>query len=355
MKCPICSVENNHPALYSYTPTTIDKLKLFDERSIVQCKSCGFGMIEKDVDPGILQNYYTSEYSGKAKKQVETKNTDNRTSYSTDIRSLSQLTLIRQYIDITSDSTIVEIGAGTGNFLFSLKQVKYKGKYIAFEPQEQAHECLRNLGSEIEKSIFNYQSAIKFKDSVDLLIMSHSLEHFNPGEIKDIVGAVKLMLKKNGIFFCEVPNANLELYPNAGERVVPHLSFFSIESLKVLLQNFEMNIEFINACGNKQLEKNTSQKIEELDKKGYFIFDVDQKNNILRNRKYHEDMAIESNRQKKRQLFLNVLFKLFGKKMVMSLLDFIRKCRQRPQTLMISDSQFSYAPSREFIRLIARK
>ncbi len=355
MKCPICSVENNHPRSFDYTPTTIDKLKLFDERSILQCKSCGFGMIEKDVDLDILQNYYTSEYSGKAKKQVETKNTDNRTSYSVDIRSLSQLTLIKQYIDITSDLPVVEIGAGTGNFLFSLKQAKFKGKYVAFEPQEQAHECLHNLGGEIEKGVFNYQNAIKFKDSVDLLVMSHSLEHFNPGEIKDIVSAVKMMLKENGIFFCEVPNANLELYPNAGERVVPHLSFFSIESLKVLLQSFEMNIEFINACGNKQLEKDTSQKIEELDKKGYFVFDMDHKNNILRNRKYHQDMTIEKNRQKKRQLFLNVCLKIFGKKIVMSLLDFIRKCQQKPQTLMISDNRFSYDSSREFIRLIARK
>ena len=99
---------------------------------------------EKDVNLDILQNYYSSEYSGKAKKQVETKNTDNRTSYSFDIRSLSQLTLIKQYIDFTSELTIVEIGAGAGNFLFSLNQAKFKGRYVAFEPQEQAHECFNS-------------------------------------------------------------------------------------------------------------------------------------------------------------------------------------------------------------------
>ena len=312
-------------------------------------------MIEKDVDPDVLKKYYTSEYSGKAKKQVETKNTDNRTSYSVDIRSLSQLALIKQNIDLTSDTTIVEIGAGTGNFLFSLKQTKFKGRYIAFEPQEQSHECLYNLGGEIEKGVFNYQNAIKFKGSIDLLVMSHSLEHFNPGEIKDIVSAVKMMLKENGIFFCEVPNANLELYPNAGERVVPHLSFFSIESLRVMLNIFEMDIKFLNACGNNQLAKDTSQTIKDFDKKGYYVFDMDHKNNILRNRRYHQYMALELNRQRKRQLFLSAFFKIFGKRVAMSLLDFIRRCQQKPHTLIINDNHFSYDPSREFIRLIAKR
>jgi len=355
MKCPACGFENKEPNKYQYTPTTIDKLKLFDENDILCCSKCSFGMIEKDVEADILHNYYCSDYSGKARKQVETKATDNRTSYSFDIRSLSQLALIKQYIDITSGSTVVEIGAGTGNFLFSLNQANFKGRYIAFEPQEQSHECLQDLGGEVEKGMFNYQNAIKYKSSVDLLVMSHSLEHFNPGEIKDILSVVKMMLKKNGIFFCEVPNANLELYPNAGERVVPHLSFFSIDSLKVLIESFEMNIQFINACGNEQLEKDTRKKIEELNEKGYFVFDIDHKNNILRNRKYHQDIEMSQKRLRKRQLLLKTFIKVFGKRIVIFLLDSIRKYQQKPYASFICDNHFSYAPSREFIRLIAKK
>ena len=98
-----------------------------------------------------------------------------------------------------------------------------------------------------------------------------------------------------------MPNANLALYPNAGERVVPHLSFFSIQSLELLLQKAEMNVEFISACGDKQLEKNTSLKIEELEKTGHFVFDMDIKNDILRNRRYHQDMAIGRKKEKKNQ------------------------------------------------------
>ena len=355
MKCPACSVENDQPKRFGYTPTTIDKLQLFDERSILYCESCGFGMIEKDVDPDVLQTYYSSDYSGKAKKQIDTKVSDNRTKYSFDVRSLSQLALIRQYVDIHSRPTIVEIGAGTGDFLFSLRQAKFNGRYIAFEPQEQSFQCLQGLGGEVERQVFTYQGAIKYKDSVDLVVMSHSLEHFNPGEIGGILNAIQTMLRKDGIFFCEVPNANLDLYPNAGERVVPHLSFFSIDSLRNFLDGSGMKVVFLNACGNEQLKKDTNQKIQDLDKKGYFIFDLDHENNILRNRRYHQDMELKRRQLRKRQFFLNVCFKILGKKVTRSLMDFIKRCRQNPYSSLIGDNHFSYSSSREFIRLVARK
>lgn len=355
MKCIACGVEDNQPKRFSYTPTTIDKLKIFDEREILYCGNCGFGMIEKDVNHSVLQTYYTSDYAGKAKKHVETRATDNRTNHSFDVRSLSQLALIKQYVDIDSDFTIVEIGAGTGDFLFSLKQIKFGGRYIAFEPQLQSHECLKNLGGEVEKCVFDYHNAAKFADSADLVIMSHSLEHFNPGDVREIVNSVAMILKKGGTFFCEVPNANLGLYPNAGERVVPHLSFFSIDSLKYLLTSSNMDILFLNACGSEQLKKDTKRKIQELDKKGCFVFDMDHENNILRNRKYHQYMEAESVRRRNRQRILNTCSRIFGRKLTMFAINVVRRCKQKPHSSLIGDSHFSYGPSREFIRLIAKK
>ena len=49
MICPACDYLNKEPTTFEYTPTTLDKLRIFDEKRIYCCNSCGFGMIETDV------------------------------------------------------------------------------------------------------------------------------------------------------------------------------------------------------------------------------------------------------------------------------------------------------------------
>ena len=73
-----------------------------------------------------------------------------------------------------------------GDFLFTLKQMGFRGSHVAFEPQEQAHGFLDGLGSTVEKDTFNEISASKYAKSIDLVVMSHSLEHFNPGKSRQL-------------------------------------------------------------------------------------------------------------------------------------------------------------------------
>ena len=67
---------------------------------------------------------------------------------------------------------------------------------------------------------------------VDFVISTHTIEHFNANNIKNIFNEVKKMLKPGGIFFCEVPHANLHKFPDVNEVVNLHLSFFSIDISK---------------------------------------------------------------------------------------------------------------------------
>jgi len=355
MKCLACRRIDKNPQVFCYTPTTIDKLEIFDKQKILYCNNCGFGKIEQDVDEKILHKYYFSDYSGKAKKRVETSATDNRTSHSYDLRSISQIALIKQFIDIEDNLSILEIGAGEGNFLFSLKQMKFGGKYIAFEPQEQSHLCLNSLGGEVEKNIFNFKSASKYTNQIDLVVMSHSLEHFNPGDIEEILRSVENVLKKGGVFFCEVPNANIGLFPNAGERVVPHLTFFSINSLKCFIERTKLKLLFLNACGKKQINKNQEKRIKELEENGFFEFEMDTENKILRNKKYHQHLKKDFLKKRKKQIILNILFKIFSQRVIFYLINFLRKLGQKPYSSLISDCHFTYHEDREYIRLVAKK
>jgi SAM-dependent methyltransferase len=360
MKCPACLTVTESNLVFScnYTPTTLDKLKIFDERKILCCPNCNFGMIETDVDEELLQRYYSSEYGGKARKQAETKTniSDLRTSFSIDMRSLSQLALIGQYIDIQSDVTVVEIGPGMGNFLFSLKQMSFEGEHIAFEPQKQAQKFLEKLGSSIEGYNFDMDGAKKFEGSVDLVVMSHSLEHFNPGRVSEIMDAVCLMLKPGGIFFCEIPNADLIKYPNSGEMVVPHLSFFSMDSLKNFITNSKMELKFIGTCGMSQFKKNESKRIDELRQLGHFTYDVDgDDEDILRNRNYHLYLERERLSRGKKQRILNLINNILGSKNLLIMFNWIRRFRQPPISSLIGSKHFSYGNDREFLRFIAKK
>ena len=94
---------------------------------------------------------------------------------------MSQLALISQYLDVQSNVTVVEIGPGMGNFLFALRQMNFVGKHVAFEPRQQAHKFLEQLGRSVEGYNFDISGAKKLENSVDLVVMSHSLENFNPG------------------------------------------------------------------------------------------------------------------------------------------------------------------------------
>ena len=355
MKCPACDSENKDPYQYKYSPATIDKLALFDERKILCCKNCGFGMIEEDVDEELLQKYYLSDYSGKARKQAETDILDIRTGYSFDMRAVSQIALIKQYVALGEEQTVIEIGAGAGTFLFLLRQMGFKGRYVAFEPQQQAQEYINKLNGEAEGKGFDLKSAEKYKGQADLVVMSHSLEHFNPGKISEIICGVNLMLRQQGGFFCEVPNANLNLYPNAGERVVPHLSFFSINALKGFVEKAGMKTVFIKSCGDSQLNKDQEKRIVEGEKEGAYLFDLDYENGIFRNRRYHH--FIEHDRRRKRKLNSIIRFaaSLLGGRNVMRVIEFMRRCRQKPHHSLLMSSQFSYGADREFIRMIVLK
>lgn len=357
MKCPACLTDSDLVHQYKYTPTTMDKLKLFDERKIICCPNCNFGMIEKDVDEHVLQHYYSSDYSGKARKQAETKAKaiDLRTNHSVDLRSISQLALISQYLDVQSNVTVVEIGPGMGNFLFALRQMNFVGKHVAFEPQQQAHKFLEQLGSSVEGYNFDISGAKKLENSVDLVVMSHSLEHFNPGKVAGIMSAVSLMLKKGGIFFCEVPNANLTKYPNAGEMVVPHLSFFSLDSVRYFIKNSNLDLLFIDACGVSQFSKNTAEEIDKLKGMGHFVYDLDENTGILRNRSYHRFLERERLRLGKKQRLMNFISSVLGAKNLLSLLDWIRKIKQESLVSLVSSKYFSYGNDREYLRFIAKK
>ena len=93
---------------------------------------------------------------------------------------------------------------------------------------------------------------------------------------------------------------------------MPHLSFFSPLALEGFVRNAEFNVHFVDTCGDSQLEKDENRRIQELEKLGAFVFDIDEDNSILRNRFYHDYLVREKKLQKKKQRRLSFLSAIFG-------------------------------------------
>ncbi len=155
------------------------------------------------------------------------------------------------YIEnLPQQSIVCEIGCGHGKNLigFNVKGIKV----IGVDPDQKAVETAKKNGIEVLLGTAeNLPESIK-ENSVDLVLMSHSLEHcLNP---RVALANASKILKPGGIFICEVPNSGCThfIWNNVCSEMldVPrHLHFFSATSLKKAIETAELKIETEQYCG----------------------------------------------------------------------------------------------------------
>jgi len=353
-KCFACD-DNNEPSQgVKYTPATINKLKVFDEMDILTCHRCGFSFASEVISDSDLKLYYEKSYTGRAKK-VE--NIYSKYIYSDnfiDNRAVSQLSLLLTYIELNESSRVLEIGSGNGAFLYTIKRIVGCEEIWSVEPQKFVNPGLKELKVNIINDSIKNIDERKFKEKFDLVIMSHTLEHFNACDIDDLLIKIKSILKKDGHFFCEIPNADIKKYPNAGECVVPHLSFFSEKAIRYFLEKSNFTVQFINCAGNYQHEKELDQEIKKYNKLGFYYYYEDD-DGVLVNKKNMEHLLTIQDRQNKINLIINIFRKIFGEKITMYLYDLRRKLLAPSLITLHSDPMFKYGKDREFIRVISKR
>ena len=347
-KCYLCSSLPRSEYL-EFLPTTIHKMKEFDETKIFICSKCNFGYVETDFNSSRLNDYYQIFYSGLADKSEKYNFANLRSEYEYNTRIASQMAILNSFIDKSRPIKLLEIGPGKGDFLYAISQKKWNAESFVFEPQIKAQEILKNIDVKVIPESFNQNIIKDYLNFFDIVYMSHSLEHFKPSEIKDTIKLIHQALKPSGIFFCEVPNADLIQTPF--EAIVPHLSFFSINSMKEALPSNLFNIKFIKSCGEKYSNKIThDMQIEELDKKGFFNFKKSEDGNYLLNLKLLQKK--KTNRLKK---LAYSLLKILPIKYQIKLKNLRHRIFNKSIYKILSSEDFSYGENREFIRVIAEK
>ena len=248
-KCEICESKE-----FEFVFEGKDKsLEIPGKFRLVKCKKCGVLFINPQPSYKELEKYYSSDkYYSLKKININSKKTKlklflykiyfnpKRKNYF--LRLLfSPIKFLVRGTEITKNKRLLDIGCGSGQFLYEMKRLDLKVSGI--EPGEFDEKAAEKEGLNIKK--MSLEKA-KFKlNSFDLITMNHVLEHMsNPLES---LREVKRILKKEGRFIVSVPNYNSLAYKIFGKDwyqldVPRHLFNYSDKILRKILEDEKFKI-----------------------------------------------------------------------------------------------------------------
>ncbi len=139
----------------------------------------------------------------------------------------------------TSEKTILDVGAGTGDFLKVCKNNNWKVSGV--EPSEKARNFATEKNINLKEDISNFEGM-----QFDVISLWHVLEHI-PNLI-EYINQLKKLLKPNGVLIIAVPNfksydANHYKEFWAAYDVPRHLWHFSKTSITKLFSLVDMKVE----------------------------------------------------------------------------------------------------------------
>lgn len=222
---------------------------LFDGKKIMLCAACGFGNISPPVDKDKLEDYYKTIY--RSKDSPKYVNLSKNPPPQSDARALAQLSLAQQFLKRKEKGTIsfLDIGVGMGA---SLCAAKYLFDKVVLHVAEKD----LNIVSYLEKflAIKTINDYLSRAEQFDVILMSHSLEHFDILKIPDFLNDIYNILKPGGVILMEVPNIDFRESTNMMNRKsdTPHLCFFSKEALEKICVDSPLDLVFINTTGAKK-------------------------------------------------------------------------------------------------------
>lgn len=231
--CPVCDSAAINPLL-----TVKDHSVSKEDFVIWQCSHCSLRFTQDMPDEELIGKYYQSP------DYISHTNT-NRGLINKLYQRIRKHTL-HQKANLIIDETvkkgnILDLGAGTGAFLNTMKQKGWK--IVGIEPDEGAKLQAKNL-FHLELSETHILNQLP-EHSFDAITLWHVLEHVHP--LHSYVEQLKTLLKPNGKIFIAVPNYQsldnsiYKLYWAAYD-VPRHLYHFTPNSINALMKQHGLKV-----------------------------------------------------------------------------------------------------------------
>lgn len=222
-----------------------EQYPLFSGLSISVCGSCGYGEAMQVPSTDSLNDFYGFIFRDRNNPEFIDL-IKGSTSY--DLRSIAQIMLGSQYLRLRSDEKMrfLDIGAGVGHSFSTVRSFYPDAELYVMEKDERSKSYYKKAFEPI--TIVDDLSLVP---DIDFMLMSHSLEHFAHKDATKILLRLAAVLSTEGVLVIEVPYADMRniFYVNNRFSDAPHLSFFTIESLRGLLESCGFQLLYIGRAG----------------------------------------------------------------------------------------------------------
>lgn len=210
----------------------IDIIDNFLQNPLNYCTNCGHIQLKINPTNKELIQYYETIYSkGRQINKVYLKTMRSRARAQTDY--------ISQHISIEKINNTTDYGCGYGFLLSEMK--KYSDIVHGYEYDP---ECINYIKKkDIPVDILNDESDITNFNEVDLITMSHVLEH-----VRDVNFVLSTIKTKSKYLFIEVPFYDINCGGQWKDQL-GHINFFNEHSLKSLLDRVGFKVIDVTKFG----------------------------------------------------------------------------------------------------------
>ena len=216
---------------------------IFKDKKIVRCDDCKLTWLHPMPSNVDLTKYYGSFFwdNKNSAFQLSAGSTKEKN------RAYYQYEFMKPFIDFSKEiKDTLEIGAGHAGISYFIHNLFSETVISILEPDES----FRNAHKDIGICNDTFKDLNEIDKTYDLILSSHSLEHVS--NIMEDISTIAKVLRPNGYFFLEVPNAN-DIYFKCYRTDIPHTYFFNKESIQGLGEYFNLKVLDIGEFGpNKE-------------------------------------------------------------------------------------------------------
>ena len=148
----------------------------------------------------------------------------------------------QDYITITSDTKIIDIGGNDGTLLDAFQSVSdFKLSLLNIDPSKNLSKVCQEKGIPVLNEFFTYELTKKMKTKVDIISSTNVFQHLLA--INSFTRGVENLLKEDGIWILEFPYWIHDMVTNQFDQIYhEHIYYHTVRPMKMMMEKHNLKI-----------------------------------------------------------------------------------------------------------------